>query len=157
MSTPRIRKQIEGSAFFAGLEPAWLDFLAQHAVERDLNAGEVLFNYGDRADRFYMVIDGEIRVEVPALEGPVLELQRLGPGAVVGWSWLIPPHTWSFQARAASTAAVLEIDGPAVLAKCESEPKFGYELLKRFSALMSERLNAARQKMMEAWQPPGFA
>jgi CRP/FNR family cyclic AMP-dependent transcriptional regulator len=30
-------------------------------------------------------------------------------------------------------------------------------VLKRFAALMSERLSFARRKMMEAWNPPGFA
>jgi hypothetical protein len=34
---------------------------------------------------------------------------------------------------------------------------FGYELLKRFAALMSERLHFARQKMMQEWKPAGFA
>jgi hypothetical protein len=29
--------------------------------------------------------------------------------------------------------------------------------MKRFSALMSERLGFARRKMMQEWQPPGFA
>jgi CRP/FNR family transcriptional regulator, cyclic AMP receptor protein len=48
-------------------------------------------------------------------------------------------------------------DGEGVLAKCEEDPRFGYELLKRFSALMSERLRHARLKMMEEWQPPGMA
>ena len=52
---------------------------------------------------------------------------------------------------------LLEFDGRAVLARCEQDSKFGYELLKRFAALMSERLEAARQKMMDEWNPPGFA
>jgi CRP-like cAMP-binding protein len=122
-----------------------------------LKAGEVLFSFGNTADRFYLVIAGEITVEVPALEGPALELQHLGPGAVVGWSWLIAPRKWNFQARARSAASLLEFDGDAVLAECERNPQFGYEILKRFSALMSERLNAARQRIMDAWRAEGFA
>lgn len=117
----------------------------------------MLFHYGARADRFYLVLDGHVTVEVPALEGPALELQDLAPGAVVGWSWLIAPNTWTFQARAATAVTVIAFDGAAVLARCEQDPRFGYDLLKRFSALMSERLNAARRRMMEAWQPAGYA
>ena len=48
-------------------------------------------------------------------------------------------------------------DGAAIIERCENDPRFGYELLKRFAALMSERLDAARQKMMDEWNPPGFA
>ncbi len=60
-------------------------------------------------------------------------------------------------ARAVEDSDILEFDGSAILARCEEDPKFGYELFKRFAALMSERLNAARQKMMDQWNPPGFA
>jgi hypothetical protein len=52
---------------------------------------------------------------------------------------------------------LLEFDGSTILEHCEQDPKFGYELFKRFTALMSERLDAARQKMMDQWNPPGFA
>ena len=52
---------------------------------------------------------------------------------------------------------MLQFDGAAILARCEQDPKFGYELLKKFAALMSVGLNAARQKMMEEWNPAGFA
>jgi CRP/FNR family transcriptional regulator, cyclic AMP receptor protein len=52
---------------------------------------------------------------------------------------------------------LLMFDGATVLARCEQEPKFGYELLKKFAALMSMRLDAARQKMIDEWNPAGFA
>ena len=157
MTSASIYRRIAESDFFAGMAPEQIDFLATHARMRQLSEGEVLFHYGDRADHFYLVLEGHIVVEVAAIEGPALELQDLGPGVVVGWSWLIAPHTSSFQDRARSAAPVLEFDGKAVLARCEENSRFGYDLLKRFSALMSERLHAARQSMMEAWQPRGFA
>jgi hypothetical protein len=52
---------------------------------------------------------------------------------------------------------LLEFDGRALLVRCEEDPEFGYALIKKFAALMSERLDAARQKMMDEWNPPGFA
>ena len=152
-----IQKQLTDSPFFAGLAPAFINFLAAHARMRTVKEGEVLFHYGERAQSFYLVKTGHIAVEVAAIEGPALELQDLGPGAVLGWSWLISPRRWSFQARAKTSAEIIEFDGDAVLAECEANPKFGYELLKRFSTLMSERLQHARQRMIEEWRPQGFA
>ena len=52
---------------------------------------------------------------------------------------------------------MLELDGAPILARCEEDPRLGYELLKRFSGLMSERLQFARRKMMDEWKPAGFA
>ena len=152
-----ITKSLAESSFFGGLPAQLIEFLAAHATIRRLARDQVLFRYGDSAYHFYLVLSGHVAVEIAAIEGPPLELQDLGPGAVAGWSWLISPHQWSFQARAKTPAEALEFDGVAVLAECERNPEFGYALLKRFSALMSERLRFARQKMMEEWRPPGFA
>ncbi len=143
--------------FFAGLNQDFVDVLAEFATERHMAEGEVLFQQGAAADRFYLVLKGRVSVQVPALVGPPLELQVLGEDQILGWSWLIPPYRWNFNARAVEDSDVIEFDGSAILARCEKDPGFGYELLKRFTGLMSERLEAARQKMMDQWNPPGFA
>jgi CRP-like cAMP-binding protein len=157
MADPTIETFLSESDFFSGLAPEIIGFLAEHAKRRRLEAGEILFRHGDNARHFYVIADGTVSVEVAAIEGPALELQELGPGAILGWSWLIAPYKWSFQARATTAANVVEFDGTAILAGCDDDATLGYELLKRFSALMSERLHFARRKMMEAWRPAGFA
>ncbi len=149
--------ELSGCKFFAGLSGDHLQFLADHAHRRQLSAGDVLFRHGDNARYFFLVLSGHVSVEIAAIEGPALLLQDLAPGDVVGWSWLIAPHRWNFQARAMAPAEVLEFDGKAVLEHCEQDSLFGYELLKRFSALMSERLQVARSRMMQEWKPSGFA
>ncbi|MDZ7749696.1 MAG: Crp/Fnr family transcriptional regulator [Halofilum sp. (in: g-proteobacteria)] len=143
--------------FFRDLGGEVIDFLAANATERRLKKGEILFEHGQPADRFWLLRSGRVLIEVPAIEGPSLEVQSLGPDEVAGWSWLIPPYKWAFQARADRASEVIEFDGKAVLERCERDPAFGYAVLKRFSALMSERLEAARRTMMEEWNPPGFA
>jgi CRP/FNR family cyclic AMP-dependent transcriptional regulator len=157
MDTTSIAQQLAASAFFRDLPTDVKEYLAAHAQLRRLRADDVMFHFGEHASRFYLVVDGHISVEVAAIEGPSLQLQDLGPGMVLGWSWLIPPHRWAFQARAKTALEVIEFDGAAVLARCDAYPRFGYELLKRFSALMSERLHHARQRMIEEWRPGGFA
>lgn len=148
---------IAGHEFFAGLSDDFVQLLAEFAVEKQVKKGEVLFQAGKPADKFYLLRSGQVSVQVPALVGPPLELQLLGENQLLGWSWLIPPYHWNFLARATEDTDLLEFDGQAILKRCEEDPKFGYELLKRFTAMMSERLAAARQKMMDQWNPPGFA
>ena len=143
--------------FFSALNEDYIKLLSEFVTERQVAKGEVLFQQGKIADKFYLVRKGQVSVQVPALVGPPLELQILGDNQILGWSWLIPPYRWNFLARATEDTELLEFDGRAILARCEKDPKFGYELLKRFTALMSERLNVARQKMMDQWNPPGFA
>ncbi len=157
MNADATTQELSRCAFFAGLSEDHLSFLADHASHRQLKAGAVLFRHGDRARYFFLVLSGHVSVEIAAIEGPALLLQDLAPGDVVGWSWLISPNRWNFQARATRPAEVIEFDGAAVLEHCEQDPRFGYELLKRFSTLMSERLKVARDRMMKEWKPAGFA
>jgi CRP-like cAMP-binding protein len=154
---PSIAEYIANHDFFAALNDDYLKLLAEFATERQIASGKVLFQQGKPADKFFLVRKGKVSVQVPALVGPALELQVLGKDQVLGWSWLIPPYRWNFVARALEDTEFLEFDGRAILARCETDPRFGYELFKLFTALMSERLNAARQTMMDQWNPPGFA
>jgi len=148
---------LSAHAFFKGLNADYITLLSEYATERQVKKGGVLFQPGKPANRFYLLRNGRVSVQVPALVGPALELQVLGDNQILGWSWLIPPYRWNFLARAVEDTDLLEFDGSAILERCEQDPKFGYELFKRFTALMSERLDAARQKMMDQWNPPGFA
>lgn len=157
MAENSIREILTGNRFFAELAPEHIDFLTTQAARRRLAKDEVLFRHGDKALHFYLIVSGRLSVEVAAIEGPALELQRLEPGDVIGWSWLIRPYRWHFQARAEEATEMLEFAGAEILARCEQDPKLGYELLKRFSGLMSERLQLARRKMMDEWKPAGFA
>ena len=150
-------KTISEHEFFTGLKKDSLRFLAENASHINIEAGDVLFKQGVHADRFYLMLSGEISVEVPAIQGPSLNLQKLSKGKILGWSWLMPPYRWDFQARAIRDAELIEFDGKAILAQCEADNSFGYDLFKRFAGLMSERLLAARRKMMDQWDPPGFA
>ncbi len=157
MTNPPIEQYLSTHAFFAGLSPEFIGFLARCASEQQIEPGAVLFHQGERAHQFYLIRDGRITIEIPAITGPTLQVQSLGADQILGWSWLIPPYQWNFQARAEAHTALLVFDGDAVRARCEAESNFGYLLLKRFAALMAERLEVARQKLMDQWNPPGFA
>lgn len=157
MSTEKTEEILSGMPFFDGLDPDFVKFLADCARSRQVEGNQALFRQGDPASQFFLLRTGSVSIEIPAIAGPTLQVQRLGPGKILGWSWLLPPYKWSFQARAEQDSEVLEFDGRAILERCEEDPRFGYELIKRFSGLMAERLDAAHRKMMDQWSPAGFA
>lgn len=157
MSNQSTTEYLSSHEFFSGFNDDILKFLCECSSMHEIKKGQILFRQGENADKFYVLRNGCISIQMPAIMGPNLEIQALGKGQVLGWSWLIPPFKWSFQAMAEEDSELLMFDGTAILARCERKPKFGYELLKKFAALMSMRLDAARQKMMDEWNPAGFA
>jgi CRP-like cAMP-binding protein len=157
VTNPPIEEYLSKQEFFSSLNQEYIKTLARFASEQQIEPDQVLFRQGEHAHHFYLIRNGSITIEIPAITGPQLEVQSLGAGQILGWSWLISPYRWNFQARAEAPTTLLAFDGDAVLAQCEAEPPFGYALLKRFASLMAERLEVARQRMMDQWNPPGFA
>ena len=157
MSNQSTTEYLSTHEFFSEFSDDDLKFLCECSSMREIKKGQILFLQGENADKFYVVRNGRISLQMPAIMGPTLEIQTVDEDQVLGWSWLISPYQWNFQTKAEDDSELLQFDGAAILARCEQEPKFGYELLKKFAALMSVGLNAARQKMMDEWNPDGFA
>ena len=157
MSNQSITEYLSAHEFFSEFSDDSLKFLCECSSTREIKKGQILFLQGEHADKFYVVRSGRISIQMPAIMGPTLEIQTVDEDQVLGWSWLISPYRWNFQTKAEEDSELLQFDGTAILARCEQEPKFGYELLKKFAGLMSVRLNAARLKMMDEWNPVGFA
>lgn len=157
MSNQATAEYLAAHEYFSDLSDDILKFLSECSSLQAIKKGDILFRQGEKADKFYVIRKGSVSIQIPAIMGPVLEIEKLGQDEVLGWSWLISPYKWHFQTRADEDSELLAFDGAAILARCEQDPKFGYELLKKFAGLMSVRLNAARVKMMEEWNPTGFA
>ncbi|MDD1635061.1 MAG: cyclic nucleotide-binding domain-containing protein [Methylococcaceae bacterium] len=157
MNNQSIAKYLSAHEFFSDFSDDALKFLCECSSTREIKKGQILFLLGEDADKFYVILNGCISIQMPAIMGPTLEIQSVGKNQILGWSWLIAPYKWHFQTKAEEDTELLQFDGTALLARCEQEPKFGYELLKKFAELMSVRLTAARQKMMDEWNPAGFA
>ncbi len=156
MNENEIAKLLDGTAFFADLEADDRRWLAGQVAEANFTDGQLVVRQGDRAEQFFLILDGCLEVEIPAISGPSLKITRLGPGKVFGWSWLIEPYRWHFNARAAGATRMLDFDGRAILARAEAEPNFGYALLRHFSALMGTRLESAQRRLMEQWAAAGL-
>jgi CRP/FNR family cyclic AMP-dependent transcriptional regulator len=78
-------------------------------------------------------------------------LETIGPGHVVGWSWLFPPYRWQWDARATEPVGAVAIDGACLRSKAEADPAFGYELMKRLGAVILDRLQAARIRLLDMY------
>jgi CRP-like cAMP-binding protein len=60
---------------------------------------------------------------------------------------MFPPYIWSFTARAAEATTAIFFYGTTLREYCERDHSLGYELLKRMSSLMHQRMRAARDTM----------
>ncbi|MEW5978923.1 MAG: cyclic nucleotide-binding domain-containing protein [Acidobacteriota bacterium] len=137
--------------FLEGLQPAFLDLITGCASNVKFNAGEFLFREGEEANQFYIVRQGRVAVQVFGAESGPLTIQTVGDGEVLGWSWLVPPFFWHFDAQALDLTRAIALDGKCLRTKCEHDHDLGYELLKRFSVVMVQRLEATRLQLLDLY------
>ena len=119
--------------------------------------GSFLFHTGEEANQFFLIREGAVALEATAPGKPLLVVQTLGAGEILGWSWLVPPYHWMFDARALEPTRAIALDGKCLRGKCEADHDLGYDLLKRTAHILWERLEAARLQLLDAYAPPGEA
>jgi len=136
--------------FFRDLAPGDIQLLTSCAKNVRFEVGQVIFREGEDAVQFYLIRDGRVALEVftPRGQAPI---QTISAGDALGWSWLIPPYKWRFDARAIETTLTFALDGKCLREKCDEDPRLGYELLKRIAAIIADRLHATRLQMLDVY------
>jgi CRP/FNR family cyclic AMP-dependent transcriptional regulator len=137
--------------FFQGLEERHLHLVTGCAKNVRFEEGQVIFHEGDEANQFYFVREGLIAVELMIPQRGFTTVQTVGEGDVLGWSWLLPPYRWHFGARALQPTRALVFDGKCLRTKCEEDHDLGYEIMKRFTHIISERLDATRLQLLDLY------
>ncbi len=136
--------------FLSGLKPAYLAALEDNSLRMTFQPGEVIFREGDPANRFYLIETGKVSLESNPRNSPPMSIQVIGPGDVLGWSWLFPPYYWHFDACAIEPTTVIFFYGTRLRQQCEDNHDLGYELMKRMAAIAIGRLQATRKQLVGA-------
>lgn len=145
-----IARYLPEHPFFAGLDQQAIELAAGCATNVHVRPGEFLFHEGDPADTFYVLRHGRISIQMRTPTAEVV-LDAAHDGDVVGWSWLIPPYRWTFDARATEDTTAIAFDGLCLRGKCEADPALGYALLQRVVLVMSLRLHSARVRLLDLY------
>ena len=128
--------------------------MAGCATNATFDVGQMLCVEGKSADTFYLLRRGHVSIEVhQAGHGPIV-IETVAPGNVVGWSWMVPPYRWTFDARALEPVGALAIDGACLRAKSLEDPALGFALLSRVSQELLGRLQATRVRLLDLYGEP---
>lgn len=144
-----IKNSLAAHPFFEGLTPYYMEMLSEHAQVQEFQPGDFLLLECEEALRFYVILEVQVAVKSCTELGAPVTIQRLGPGEILGWSWLIPPHHWRFDARAVLPTRAIVLDGAFLQERCEADHELGYELLRRFAFVLAQRLEVTRIKLAQ--------
>jgi CRP-like cAMP-binding protein len=140
--------------FFAGMTIGLVRELCECAKADTYPAGVTMFPEGGPADAFWLLEEGTVALglHVPGRGDQVIE--TIGPGTLLGWSWLYPPYRWQFGANTIEPVKAVRFDAAAVRLRCETDAEFGCAIMSRLTPVITERLQATRLRLLDLWSRP---
>lgn len=136
---------------FEGMAPEHLALIAGCATNHVFTEGEYLAREGEPANSFYVLREGSVALETFVPQRGALVIETLHEHDLVGWSWLVPPYRTHFDVRSVGTTHTIAFDGACLRGKCDGDAVLGYELLRRFTAVLLERLQATRIRLTDVY------
>jgi CRP-like cAMP-binding protein len=138
--------------FLSGLGERHRTLLASGARPFTAAPGELLAREGETAKTFYLIQAGHVALDLHAPGLGAASIQTVGPGEIVGWSWLVPPHRWQFDCRAVDPIQGLVFDAEWLREQCDKDHELGYYLLKQLVTVIASRLAATRLQLLDLYK-----
>ncbi|MEW8507863.1 MAG: cyclic nucleotide-binding domain-containing protein [Candidatus Thiodiazotropha sp.] len=112
--------------------------------------GTTLFQQGDSADAFYLLVSGRIELWYCSSEGKIcFFLNSLeSPGQAFGWSALVDPRHYQVSAIASDSVCALVFSADSLATLCQQNARFAGELMERVIWLIGNRLRMARTQLI---------
>lgn len=151
MAIKNLSEILRTHPFVKDLTEQHLQTLISCVTNVRFSEGSYIFHEGEEADKFYLIRTGRVALEIHAGKKGIIRVQTIGPGEVLGWSWLISPYRWHYDACVVEDVRALTFDGKCLRTKCETDHNFGYEMLKRFSQVLEQNLKATRMQLLDIY------
>ena len=147
-----LSKVLHSHPFLSDLDDHYIKQIvgcAQNVVFRE---NEYIFKEGTEAKSFYLIRTGKIALEINGREKGRIRVLTVGAGQILGWSWIVLPYRWHFDAQVLENVRAIALDGECLRKKFDEDPRLGYEMLKRFSQILEQRLNVTRIQLIDLYK-----
>ena len=139
--------------FVAGMSDEHLALLQRvcRATIVSFQPGYHIISEGHEADACYLIESGSVSLQVYMPGSGARTIETLGAGDVLGWAWLFPPYRWTADATALTPVQAIRLDGVRLRAARDQDPDFAYDLLRRFSQVIVDRLQATLLQLLDVY------
>ena len=153
MSNEAITAILQSHPFTEGFWPDHIARLSAMASQVHFRPEELIFREGDHSSFFYLLVSGNVALEVISPGRPV-RVATLYAGEVLGWSSVTGERDGKqFQARSLEEVHALAFDGERLRHACEEDHSFGFWFMRSILKVMSGRMHAIRAQLVDVYSP----
>ncbi len=151
MNEPSTTDLLTGIRFLQGLPGDLISELAGIGEVVTFPAGSVIFQQGEEAATLYLLIDGNVSLEICAPGVGCKRVLTVASGELLGWSPVLEHGRMTATARTLTEVRAVAFSGNQVLAMCEKEPRFGHQFMKCAALALAKRLSATRLQLLDVF------
>lgn len=143
-------ENLKNNELFRGLSDSDLKVILQFCKDKTFDAGLNIFTCGERGKEFFLLLDGDVKLQIPTDKEYGLAVVFVEVGSAFGISGLLEPHTYSSTARCIKKAKgiAIEID-PFLDFISNKNIKLGFIIMKNLARILMNRLDATRQNLRD--------
>jgi CRP-like cAMP-binding protein len=134
---------LEEAKFFSDLTHDQLERIAAICGVQEFPNGSQIYNLGNPAKYFYVLIDGIVRFNLTLGNRQASAGEFIRRGEVFGWAALIENAQRRIATASCMTACtVLRVEGDQLLQLMEQDHSIGYYLMKKINVLITSKMTA---------------
>jgi len=138
-----------------GLTPQDAADVMALGTRRTLAGGDVLFDIGADATHLFLVERGRVNLTMPIQVGERREdvkVEERGPGQMLGWSALIPPHRFTLKASAPFDSELISLPRQALANHFTAHPAVGHIVVTNLATIIGQRLQVLQAMWLREMQ-----
>ena len=152
MGDQSIAEMLQTNPWFQVLEPSHFQKLVDIATIKSWDEGATIFREGDRDDNLYLILEGQVALEVYVQGHGRITILTLGQNEIFGWSAVVPVEgTRTASARAMRATRAIAFDSKALRQACDEDHDLGYQVYRRMNNVVAGRLSATRLQLLDMY------
>lgn len=150
----QLRYLLEELRFTQDLPSDVLQQLADEVRMIRVPSGATLFREGSPCETIYLIVSGHFVLGMNVPGRGTVPILTVGKGEMFGWSSLLRTGRMTTNAVATEDTTCLVARGAKLAELCEANHTFGYYLMRRMAAAISDRLVATRLQLLDMFADP---
>lgn len=147
----RIKQELASHRFFRSLPEELRDRLAGCGEFVSFDKETEILTEGAPANSFFAIRSGRVAIGVHTPNRGLVTIETLHSGDIAGWSWLFPPYRCHLDAVALEPVEAIELHAQCIRSYVDEDPKAGLLLVNAIAAVMEERLESARMRLVDLY------
>jgi CRP/FNR family transcriptional regulator, cyclic AMP receptor protein len=128
-----------------------LQHLASLAEIKEFPAGSVVFREGQPCSSVYLVVRGDITLELKVPTRGTMQFQTAGSGELLGWTPVLGLGSMTATASVQAPSTLLLLNAAQIQAFCAHDLSFGFAFMQRIAQVLASRLSATRLLLMDLY------